>query len=468
MSFKSFEKKEFPKPLPLKSILGPSFIILGLGLGSGEFILWPYLASNFGMGIIWGAIIGLTLQFFMNMEIERYALLRGESVFLGLARKFRYVSIWFLLSTFIPWIWPGIVASSGTLISHVFGFNNVPLISIILLILIGVILSLGPVLYKTVETFEKVLILLGVPTIFILSILLSKPEHWIDVSKGIIGIGNGYLFLPEGIVISTFLAALAYAGAGGNLNLAQSFYIREKGYGMGKYAGKITSLLTGKKEQVTLTGTKFEINDENINSFKKWWKNINIEHFLIFWVTGSITIVLLGLLSYVTVYGMEGNTEGINFLITESKIIGNMIFPVAGTFFLIVGSLTLFGTQLTVFDATSRILAENTVITAYPRLNENHLRKSYYIVLWAQIIAGIIIFLSGFSQPLQLLTIAAVMNAFAMFVHVGLTLWLNMTSLEVELRPSIYRIIAMVVGFIFYGSFSIYTIFTEAAKLLSK
>ncbi len=468
MIFKPFEKKLFPSPPTLKALIGPSFIILGLGLGSGEFILWPYLTSNFGMGIIWGALLGLTLQFFMNMEIERYALARGESVFVGLTRKFRYISFWFLLSTFIPWIWPGIVASSGTLISSVLGLNNPTLVSIVLLILIGLILSLGPVLYKTVETFEKGLILLGVPSIFILSIILSKPNHWVDASKGLIGIGEGYMILPEGIMIATFLAALAYAGAGGNLNLAQSFYVREKGYGMGKYAGKITSLLTGKKEDVKLTGNSFEINAESLSFFNKWWKNINIEHFFIFWLTGSITIVLLGLLSYATVFGIEGNSQGITFLINEAAAISGLLFPAAGTFFLIVGSLTLFGTQLTVFDATSRILAENTVITAYPRLNEKHIRKSYYVVLWLQIIAGIIIFKNGFTQPLQLLTLAAVMNAFAMFVHVGLTLWLNMTSLEKELRPSLIRITMMVFGFIFYGSFSIYTIFTEVSKFIQK
>ncbi len=468
MSFKPFEKQEFPKPISFKRLIGPSFIILGLGLGSGEFILWPYLASNYGMGIIWGALLGLTFQYFMNMEIERYALTRGESVFMGLARKFRLISVWFLISTFIPWIWPGIIASSGTLLGHVLGIENTPLIAIILLIFMGLILSLGPVLYKTVENLEKGLIMLGVPTIFLLSIILAKPNHWIDMSKGIIGIGNGFTFLPEGIAISSFLAALAYAGAGGNLNLAQSFYIKEKGYGMGKYAGKITSLLTGKSESVSLTGTKFDITEESVSSFRKWWKNINAEHFLIFWLTGSITIILLSLLSYTTVYGLEGNKQGISFLINEAGAISRMIFPFAGTFFLIIGSLTLFGTQLTVFDATSRIMAENTIIAAYPRLSENHIRKAYYIVLWLQIIAGIIIFMKGFSQPLQLLTIAAVMNAFAMFVHVGLTLWLNMTSLEKELRPSIFRIIAMVAGFLFYGSFSIYTIITEIAKLTSK
>ena len=107
---------DLPKPPPLKKLIGPSFILLGLGLGSGELILWPYLASNYGFGIIWGAVLGITLQFFINMEIERYTLVTGESIFVGLSRKFKKIApMWFLISTFLPWIWPGIIASSASL-----------------------------------------------------------------------------------------------------------------------------------------------------------------------------------------------------------------------------------------------------------------------------------------------------------------------------------------------------------------
>ncbi|MBU0999933.1 Nramp family divalent metal transporter [Patescibacteria group bacterium] len=459
MSLKPLKVNLFPDPPSLVKIIGPSFIILGLGLGSGEIILWPYLASNYGMGIIWGALLGLTFQFFMNMEIERYALVRGESVFVGLARKIRGISFWFLLSTFIPWVWPGIIASSAKLFGTVFGFGETKYLAIIFLIIIGLILSLGPVLYKTVETLQKTLILIGVPTIFFLSIFLANQTHWIDLLKGSIGIGNNYNFLPAGIPIASFLAALAYAGAGGNLNLAQAFYIKEKGFGMGKYSGRITSVLTGKKEEISVEGSKFEITNQNLSNFKKWWRNINIEHFLIFWLTGSVTIVLLSLLAYATTYGLGGNSASINFVLTEGKIIGERIFPFAGVFFLLIAGFTLFGTQLTVFDATSRILSENLILSIPSKFSGKQIPAIYYTVLWLQILGGITIFLMGFSEPLQLLIIAAVLNAFAMFVHVGLTLWLNLTSLEKVLRPAFLRITMMLLAFFFYGGFSLYVFY---------
>lgn len=445
-----------PLPLPLRRLIGPSIIMLGLGLGSGEVVLWPYLSSNYGMGIIWGAILGITFQFFMNMEIERYALARGESVFVGFARMSRWIPLWFLLSTFVPWIWPGIISSSAVIFGSVAGVTDTRLLAIVFLILIGLILSLGKVLYKTVETFQKVLIVVSVPTILALTIFLAKSHHWSALFNGIVGKGDGYLFLPAGISIASFLAAFAYAGAGGNLNLAQSFYIKEKGYGMGKFMGKITSLLYRGEKDISIYGFPFQKTTENIKRFKAWWKVVNIEHFLVFWVTGTVTILALSFLAYIMTYGMSVR-EGISFVLLEGEAIRSATIPFLGTFFLIIAGLTLFGTQLTIFDASSRILSEN-VLLLFPFLKGRHLSVVYYTVLWAQILAGILIFLNGFTEPLQLLTLAAVLNAFAMFIHCVMTLTLNLRILEKPIRPARWRVVVMGLAIFFYGGFSIFTL----------
>ena len=36
--------------------------------------------------------------------------------------------------------------------------------------------------------------------------------------------------------------------------MAQSLYVKEKGYGMGKYSGHITNILAGQEEKVKLAG----------------------------------------------------------------------------------------------------------------------------------------------------------------------------------------------------------------------
>lgn len=465
-SLESF--KEFPKPLPFKKLLGPSFIILALGLGSGEVILWPYLASNYGLGIAWGAVLGITFQFFINMEIERYALVKGESVFVGIAKIFKWSVYWFVFSTFIGFGLPGIVAASAKIFAAVFGIANFKWIAILMLLFIGIILSIGKTVYGMMEKITKTIILVGVPFIFILAIILSSKNDWMNLAGGFIGRGDGFWFLPAGIGLATFLAAFAYSGAGGNLNLTQSIYVKEKGYGMGKYSQKIVGLFQSKeKQKIKLSGEEFRINEESISRFKSWWKIINLEHLVIFLFIGALSMSLLMLLSFTTTFGAENNSEGINFVINEGMVIGQNLFPVFGTVFLLVVSIMLFQTQLGVIDSTSRIMGENMAIAKLRKNPDGIINLSgiYYFFVWAQIIFGIILFLCNFYEPKTLIVLGAVLNAFAMFVHIGLVTWLNHKSLPKVFQPNLFRKIVIAGIFIFFGFFSMIVLLDKLGLL---
>ncbi|MCO1660890.1 Nramp family divalent metal transporter [Pseudonocardia sp. S2-4] len=65
---------------------GASVIILATAIGSGEMILWPYITSQIGFIFMWAAVVGFAIQFFLNMEIERYTLATGESAITGFTR----------------------------------------------------------------------------------------------------------------------------------------------------------------------------------------------------------------------------------------------------------------------------------------------------------------------------------------------------------------------------------------------
>jgi cell division protein FtsL len=235
---------------------------------------------------------------------------------------------------------------------------------------------------------------------------------------------------------------------------------------MGKYVGRITGLFNSNQENVTLSGYTFPVNKESKKEFKKWWRMVNIEHFLVFFLLGAVTIVLLSFLAYSTTYSLNGNFKDIEFLFFEASAINDKAGIIFSTLFLLICAFTLFGTQLTVMDATSRILAETSILTLSKKLKEKNIPQIYFIFLWLQIIAGIIIFYINFGQPLQLLIIAAVLNAFAMFVHTGLSLWTNLTLLEKEFRPSIFRVLLLIGIFLTYGTFSCYTIYIEVMKLI--
>jgi Txe/YoeB family toxin of Txe-Axe toxin-antitoxin module len=273
-----------------------------------------------------------------------------------------------------------------------------------------------------------------------------------------VGSGEGYWFLPVGLPIATFLGALAYAGAGGNLNLAQSLYVKEKGYGMGKFSGRITNIFSGTKEDIQLTGTTFEPTQGNIKRFRVWWRRINIEHTIVFWITGAFTMVLLSLLAFSTVFGNPSVETSINFVILEGREIAARTIPGLGTFFLAMAGVMLFGTQFSVLGSNARIASENLVLTNQAKFKVSALPKFFYIFLWIQVLAGIAIFASGFTEPLTLVVTGAVLNAFSMFIYTGLVLYMNKTVLHRKLRPSLFRTFAVFSAFLFYGAFSVFTV----------
>jgi Mn2+/Fe2+ NRAMP family transporter len=112
------EVREMPaEPKQYWRLIGPGIIAAGVGLASGEFILYPYIASQVGLVFVWAALVGLATQFFLNMEIERYTLATGETALTGFSRFWRHWGLVFAILTYFANLWPGWATSSATLIS---------------------------------------------------------------------------------------------------------------------------------------------------------------------------------------------------------------------------------------------------------------------------------------------------------------------------------------------------------------
>jgi len=463
--------KSFPPALPLRALIGPSFLILALGLGSGEVILWPYLAANFGLALAWGAVAGITFQYFINMEIERYALVRGESVFVGIGKRWKAAPAWFILSTFVGFGLPGIIAASATVAASLLHVADMRLLAIPFLLAIGAILSSGRTVYGVMEKITKTIILIGVPFIFILAIMMATRADWAELGRGLIGFATNRPMIPEGVALATFLAAFAYSGAGGNLNLTQSIYVKEKGYGMAAYSEKMAGLFTAKgtSAKIRLSGQSFEDTAESRMTFQTWWQRVSVEHAVVFWFTGALSILMLMLLSYAATHGAPGNAQGIQFVLNEGLAIGGRLGAWVGTAFLAAVSVMLFQTQLGVMDSASRIMAENYAV-AYTRRTgkeEVHLSRMYFAFLWAQIAFGVLLFLLGETEPKTLLILGACLNAIAMFVHVGLVATLNRAELPVAYQPKPWRRTLLWAIFLFFGFFSAVVVIDQIAKLAS-
>ena len=59
---------DLPEPAPLCKVVGPSALLLAGAIGSGEFVLWPYITSQVGLALVWLVVIGVTTQYYIEVR----------------------------------------------------------------------------------------------------------------------------------------------------------------------------------------------------------------------------------------------------------------------------------------------------------------------------------------------------------------------------------------------------------------
>ena len=459
---------DLPEAPPWKTLVGPSILLLGLSLGSGEFVLWPYITYKFGFVVFWACMVGVTTQYFINMEVERWTLATGETAVTGFCRLWKHWAWVFLLCNVIPWVWPGWASGAATILTWEFGGGETAraIYSILSLIGVGLALSLGPVVYNTVERIQAVLVAVVLVFLLVIFFLVVEAAHIVEMFKGIANVG----YIPDGMELPLLLGALAFAGAGGTMNLAQSDFVRDKGYAMGRYMGRITSPLTGKEEVVADIGYYFEHTEENMGRWRAWWKGANREHFLTFYMLAALSLMLLSLISYSTTRQAAGLETGMGFIRIEGQFIGQEYGAFFQHIFYWMGIAILLTTELGLLDACARISTDIIKV--------NWLRDSakwtdsrlYFLLLWTQIVLGCIIMLVGlvmpnFSQPITLLVLSASLNGGVMLLYSVLLLWMNNRILRDALAMHPVRFVALVWSCAFFGYFTIVTLKNQLPKL---
>ncbi|RZQ62467.1 Nramp family divalent metal transporter [Amycolatopsis suaedae] len=438
-------------------IIGPGVVAAGVGLASGEFILFPYIASQVGLVFVWAALVGVVTQYFLNMEIERYTLATGETALTGFSRYWRHWGLVFAVLTILANLWPGWVTSSATLVTYLWG-GSVTWIAVGMLVAIGLILTLAPIVYVALERVEMlkvaaVVVLLGVGAFVAIS-----ADAWNDLPTIITDAG-----LPaEELGFALLLGALAFAGAGGGQNLVQSNWIRDKGFGMGRYVPRIASPVTGKPEAAPSTGFVFEPTEENLTRWRAWWRFANREQLYTFVLITFVSILFTSLLAYSTVFGRDDLPNGIGFLRIEGEQLAATVGGWFGTLFWLVGAVSLFAAALGIVDYTARLVAD-VIKTSYARrVKESTL---YFLLVWLLILVGCVILLAGFGQPLVLLVISASVGGMMMFVYSALLMVLNRRTLPKQIRIGSGRMVALAWSFLLFGVLSVLTVIDQGAKL---
>ncbi|MCZ6620050.1 MAG: Nramp family divalent metal transporter, partial [Gammaproteobacteria bacterium] len=95
-------------------LAGPGAVMVGLAIGSGEIILWPWVMAKFGSTMVWAAALGVFMQLWINLEVGRWAVATGESAFTGFARITKFWVYFFLTLMFVGAFLPGMSRAVGT------------------------------------------------------------------------------------------------------------------------------------------------------------------------------------------------------------------------------------------------------------------------------------------------------------------------------------------------------------------
>jgi hypothetical protein len=453
------EVKELPEaPVKTWGIIGPGLVSSGVGLASGEFILWPFIASQVGLVFLWGAVLGVVIQWFLNLEIERYTLATGETALTGFSRFWMHWGLVFALWVCFANAWPGWVTSSATLLTYVTGGPVKP-VAIAMLLAVGAILTLAPVVYVALERLivAKVVAIGG---FFLLAVIFAlKAQTWADLSSSITHAGR----IPD-LGFSLMLGAIAFAGAGGGQNLCQSNWIRDKGFGMGRHLQRLVSPVTGREEALpTARAVVFRVDEASLGRWRRWWRFANVEQALTFVLVTVITIVLTSMLAHSTLSGRPGLKNGIVFLQVEGEQLQAAVGGWFGTLFWIIGAYSLFAATVGILDYTGRLVAD---VLKWTYLREHPVSESklYFGIVWTLVLSGCAI-LAGFDNPLVLLVISACSGGSMMFVYSILLIVLNRRTLPKPLRPAPWRIAVLLFSAAFFGYLSVLVIREQVAKI---
>jgi hypothetical protein len=440
-------------------LVGPGIVAGGVGLSSGEFVLWPFIASQVGLVLLWGAFVGVVTQFFLNMEVERYTLATGETAVTGFTRFWRHWGIVFALLGYFANLWPGWAISSATLASYLFG-GNPTIIAVVTLLVIGVGLTFAPVVYVALER----LIFVKVAAVLILAALGVafgvERESWRALPAGFVGT------IPGGLSVALVFGAIAFAGSGGAQNLCQSNWIRDKGFGMGQYVPRLVSAITGTPEaaHVTATSYTFEPTAANMARWTRWWRFANVEQLFSFVLVTVITIGVTSLLAHSTLFGKPDLPNNVSFLKIEAQQLQRAVGPWFGVLFLAVGSFSLFGSAMGIIDYTSRLAADVLKTTYTPRASEHRI---YFWLVWGMVGLGCAVLLAGVSQPLTLLVISASTGGTIMFLYSFMLIALNRRMLPPAIRIGPFRTATLVWSTALFGSLAALTIYTQVQALIA-
>jgi len=274
-----------------------------------------------------------------------------------------------------------------------------------------------------------------------------------------------FQLLPPGADFFLLGAFAAFTGGGGVANLTLSNWARDKGYGMSSTVGFIPAAVGGKKVTLAHTGSTFKPTAAALERWKGWWRIARVDQWGVYF-TGAVLGMTFPALLYVTFVPGGIDIRGLGVAAALAQAVGTQKGAVFGSIIAMLGVWLLFKTQLDILEGQTRAITD-ILWTGSSRIRAwrgGDVRVIYYSVLVAISIWGIIAL--KLTQPIILLTVSANMAGIVFIISSLHLLYVNTRLLPVELRPPMWRRLALVALALFYGFFVTMWLWSAAAAAL--
>ena len=456
-----------PPPLTFKNvtrIIGPSAIVLGVAIGSGEWLIGPANAVLYGAGIMWIATVSILLQTLLNAELVRYTKYTGEPIFNGMLRLWPGPRFWgpfLIVLSVLERAWPAWAFASATALAAAF-LGRIPgagdevtviITGLLLALLIVVIVSYGGVIERTLEIVQWTFVFLIIGFLIFLNVLLTPAKVALDVAAGFFKFG----YLPSGATVVLLAALAGYAGAGGLNNTTISNYYRDKGFGIGSLVGAIPSLIRGKKITVSPKGKIFKITSENLDAWRKWRLLTWIDIVGIF-TTGAFIGMYLCVALAVALIPPGTQIGGWGVAAYQGNTLAARLGFAGWVIALLTGFWILFSTQLGSTDMITRTLTD-LLWSFSDRVRKwagGEIKKLYYTVLtfitiWI-FFAFALTYIFKIQPFIWILLVANISNIVLGIVAIA-TAYMNRKWLPKEIRAPLWSTIVLILGALFFWFF---------------
>ncbi|HUQ13178.1 MAG TPA: Nramp family divalent metal transporter [Novosphingobium sp.] len=465
----AWHRAELPAPPPTQGlkilgVIGPGVILLGSAIGSGEWLLGPAVLIKYGLALLWVSSAAIFLQTIFNTELVRYTLYTGEPAVVGFMRTRPHARFWALVYAALYVLqagWPAWAgAAAGAAVYMATGSlpgeaqaGLVQGIGTAIFAACVAILLVGRRIERTLELLNWVMVATILIGLAALCVVIAPAGRWLGVAAGFVGWDlerGGFALLPAGADWFLLAAFAAYSGVGGVGNLTLSNWARDKGFGMGGVVGFIPAAVAGRAVPLAHRGSVFLPAAESLAKWRGWWRIVRADQWGVFFIGAMLGMALPAIL-YTAVIPSGEDIRGPGIAARLADAIG------PGTWLALaialMGVWLLFKAQLDILEGTVRAVTDIlwTGSRRMRRWSRDDVRWVYYGVLALFVVWGVIAL--GLAQPIVLLQLSANVGGVVMVLASLHILRINTTLLPPELRPPLWRRLALVATALFYGAF---------------